>query len=258
VHCLAKNARLNGRHGKYERWSQCEICNQDYTDPAYSELAELWWKDVHSRSKQDNERILSALNLAISFSGRAKHHEAVEIIHDVLSVREEICGLQHPDTLKTRSLLGSLYVDLGQEAKAETLLRDVLIVQQTVLEAGHEDTLTTMSHLANSLYYQKRYAEAEQMVRKVLLVQKQVLGVEHKDTLTNMCNLANSLCEQGKYTQAEEMMREALLVQTRVLGLEHPNTLLSTENLNTLLRLQGKHNGQQVREHRSGQCYPRS
>lgn len=257
VLCLVKNAQEKGRNGEYDRWRKCEICNQDFTGHTFHKLANMWWKHVRNRSDEEDEWSLSAHNLATSLIDRRKHKKAVDIMQHVLTVQKEMYGFDHRHTLKTRSFLGRLLTDMDENAEAETLLRAVLIVQQRVLEAEHEETLTTLSTLAISLYYQEKYTEAEQMMREALLVQKQVLGVDHKDTLTNMSNLANSLCMQKKYTEAEEMMREALLVQKRVLGPEHPNTLLSTENLNTLLRLQGKCDGQQVRKHRSGQCYPR-
>lgn len=251
--CLVEDARTHGSEGNHTRWWQCPICDENWTGPAFVQLANLWWEVVENRAgtdaKYDREWLSCKQNLAESLSVIGKHKEAVTIILEVLTVKGEMYGFQHPDTLETKRFLGILRTKMGEHHVAEILLREVLFVQQSVLGAEHTETLTTESRLATSLHMQAKYQDAEEIVREVLKVQERVLGVEHKDTLTNRITLANSLWKRGKHTKAEEIMRDVLQVQTRVLGPEHPNTLSTTKNLNTLLC------SQQVRQHRSGRCF---
>jgi tetratricopeptide (TPR) repeat protein len=249
VHCLARNARESGKHGDYSRWWECELCKGDFTGPTFNELAETWWEKVmqdggedgEEDNEKENECLLSAQNLAMCLCNQENYTEAKDIMEYVLQERKKTNRVDHPNTLKTGSLLGRLLTNMGENTEAETLLRGVLSVQEKVLGAGHEDTLTTQSDLAILLCSQEKYKEAVEMVRKVLEVQEQVFGLKHADTLSNTNNLAISLCMQGNYTEAKEIMSKVLEVQTRVLGPEHPNTLLTTKNLETLLHLQRKH-----------------
>jgi len=177
---------------------------------------------------------------------------------EVLALKQQVLGAEHPSTLNTA---GNLALSLNRQGKydeAEKMQREVLALRNRVLGAEHRDTLTAAGNLAASLNRQGKQDEAVAMEREVLVVEKRVLGCrasghveyrgqscsipqsprkvlavskrvlrgsEHPDMLIAAGNLAASLARQGKYDEAEKMEREVLALRKQVLGAEHPDTL---------------------------------
>jgi tetratricopeptide (TPR) repeat protein len=158
------------------------------------------------------------------------------------SLRKEVLGPEHPDTLTSISNLAGVLVLQGKYEDAETINRQTLALREKVLRREHLDTLTSTSNLALVLGSQGKYEDAETMNRKTLAQREKVLGLEHPDTLTSMSNLALVLGSQGKYEDAETMNRKTLARREKVLGLEHPDTLMSVYCLAYLLAKQHRVN----------------
>ena len=172
---------------------------------------------------------------------QGRYNLACERVLDALSTRENILGLEHPDTLTSMNNLAMVLRYQGKYGTAEEKLRRALELRKKVLGPKHPDTLTGMSNLALVLRSQGKYEEAEEMDRRTLELREKVLGREHPDTLTSMNNLAEVLDSQGKYGAAEEMHRRGLELSEKVLGPEHPDTLSSMNNLALVFRSRGKY-----------------
>jgi tetratricopeptide (TPR) repeat protein len=157
------------------------------------------------------------------------------------SLRKDVLGPEHPDTLTSMSNLASVLDRQGKYKEAEPINRQTLAQREKVLGPEHPDTLTSMGNLALVLRRQGKYEEAEAMNRQELECTKKVLGPEHPHTLTSMGNLASVLRSRGKYEEAEAMNRQTLAQQEKVLPPEHPHTLASMSNLALVLRRQGKY-----------------
>jgi tetratricopeptide (TPR) repeat protein len=157
------------------------------------------------------------------------------------SLRKEVLGPEHPDTLTSMSNLALVLGSQGKYEDAEAMNQQTLARREKVLGLEHLDTLTSMSNLALVLGRQGKYEDAEAMNRQTLARREKVLGPEHPDTLTSMSNLALVLGNQGKYEDAEAMNRQTLARYKEVLGPEHPFTLTSMSNLALVLDSQGKY-----------------
>ncbi|KAK3688861.1 P-loop containing nucleoside triphosphate hydrolase protein [Podospora appendiculata] len=149
-----------------------------------------------------------------------------------LDGREEVLGLEHPDTLRSVSSLASVLQAQGKYKEAEQMSRRALGGREKVLGLEHPSTLTS-----------GKYKEAEQMNRRALGGREKVLGLEHPDTLTSYEEAEQinrralggkekvlgpehpETLGSGKYEEAEQMNRRALGGSEKVLGLEHPFTL---------------------------------
>ncbi|KAF2831501.1 kinesin light chain 1 [Ophiobolus disseminans] len=156
-------------------------------------------------------------------------YTAAEASHrQVSSLREEVLGPEHPDTLTSMSNLALVLNSQGKYKEAEAMNRQTLAWREKVLGPKHPDTLTSLSNLARVMDSQGKYEEAEAMNRQELeCTKKKVLGPEHPYTLTSMSNLAQVLNSQGKYKEAEAMNRQTLARREKVLGPEQPDTLTS-------------------------------
>jgi CHAT domain-containing protein/Tfp pilus assembly protein PilF len=144
---------------------------------------------------------------------------------------ERILGLEHPNTLTSRSILADVYANLGDYAKAKELFAQVLEARERVLGPEHPDTLTSRNNLAGVYYRLGDYAEARKLFAQVLEARERVLGPEHPDTLTSRHNLAGVYDDLGDYAKARELYTQVLEARERILGLEHPDTLNSRNNL---------------------------
>jgi tetratricopeptide (TPR) repeat protein len=175
--------------------------------------------------------------------GSLGQYASAETSHrKALSLRKDVLGPEHPDTLTSMSNLALVLDRQGKYEEAEAMNRQTLAGYEKVLGPEHPHTLTSMSNLASVLGRQGKYEEAEAMHRQELAIFKKVMGPEHPDTLTSMGNLAGVLDSQGKYEEAEAMNRQTLAQRENVLGPEHPDTLTSVYCLAYLLGKQHRVN----------------
>ncbi|KAF2621980.1 kinesin light chain 1 [Macroventuria anomochaeta] len=169
-------------------------------------------------------------------------YSAAETTHrQALSLREEVLGEKHPDTLMSMNNVATALSGQGQYIKAEKMLRKTLELREEVLGEKHPSTLVSMNNLAVALNEQGDYAEAEKMHRETFKLRKGVLGEKHPDTLVSMNNVATALSGQGQYIKAEKMLRKTLELREEVLGEKHPSTLAGMNNLAEALSSQGKY-----------------
>jgi tetratricopeptide (TPR) repeat protein len=82
--------------------------------------------------------------------------------------REEVLGIEHPDTLTSVSNLGLVLERQGKYEEAEAMCRRALEEREKVLGVEHPHTLTSVSQLGSVLERQGKYEEAEAMHRRDL------------------------------------------------------------------------------------------
>lgn len=176
------------------------------------------------------------------------YSRAEPLLAKAVDSQTQVLGLQNPDTLRSRSLLGWNLRKEGHYAEADNLYRKTLDMQRRVLGAEHPDTLSTMSRLSDVLAREGQLPESEQLARETFETRRRALGPEHPDTLIAMVNLANTLeqrhwwdGETKPILEAEDLCSKAIAIQSRLLGPEHPDTLNSRISLGMGLSLQGRY-----------------
>ncbi|KAF2180627.1 TPR-like protein, partial [Zopfia rhizophila CBS 207.26] len=183
--------------------------------------------------------LLERSGLCLLSDGR--YTEAEEQLVQVMEIRKDALGKEHPDTLTSLSNLAWALRNQGKQKEAEAMDRRALERRERVLGNEHPGTLTSLSNLALVLRNQGKYEEAGVMSRRALEGRKKMLEKEHPDTLGSVRNLACLLNDQGKYQEAEAMSRRALEGREKVLGNNHSDTLRSINDLALILRNQGKY-----------------
>ncbi|HUU98855.1 MAG TPA: tetratricopeptide repeat protein [Phycisphaerae bacterium] len=159
-------------------------------------------------------------------------------------IRRKELGDEHPDTLRSRSVLAGLLTSQHKYAQAEALARRTAETQSRVLGAEHPDTLASRNRLGVALRRQDtpdKLAEAESIHGRTLEIQQRMLGDRHIDTLRSQVNLGSVYQAQARYGLAEKVLGEALEVERRVLGDEHPEVTRAMNNLALTLERQGKY-----------------
>jgi len=152
-----------------------------------------------------------------------------------------IDGPADPETLRTKSDLGFIYVQEGRAADAEKLLRQTLHDQETIFGREHLDTLFTMSNLSFALEEGGKFDEAIRLARELYETELRIYGAEDRHTLTAMDSLAVMLGMTGKLEESENLERQAIEAQKGVRGADNLSVLNSMANLGDTLYLMGKY-----------------
>ena len=150
----------------------------------------------------------------------------------ISSIRKEVSGEEHPDTLRSDYELARSWKRQGQiKDTTLALAHKTLVIRRRVLGAEHPDTLKSMDSVAESYGMLGQYQEAADLVTETLELRKRVLRAEHPDILQSMNSLAVSYDNLGRFQRAADLKAETLTLRKRVLGAEHPDTLESMNDL---------------------------
>ncbi|KAF2818138.1 kinesin light chain 1 [Ophiobolus disseminans] len=231
---VASTAWLH-KHEEWASWTNIVVNRLEELVPwGGHEGKEVWAPylshAVHTAGHEDTVKGIAMASLLYRV-GRCQtslgQYAAAEVSYrQALSLRKEVLGHEHPDTLMSMNNLAAVLDSQGKYEEAEKMHRQTLARYEKVLGHEHPSTLTSMNNLAQ---------EAETMHRQTLARYEKVLGHEHPSTLISMNNLALVLDRQGKYEEAETMHRQTLARKEKVLGHEHPDTLTSVYCLAHLL-----------------------
>jgi serine/threonine protein kinase/tetratricopeptide (TPR) repeat protein len=157
------------------------------------------------------------------------------------TLRKQVLGDEHPDTLRTATELVLLHRRQGHYPEAEALATSVLEIQRRVRGEEHADTGNAMSSLHGLYQDQQKYALAEPLATGALEISRRTNGEESPETLTRMNNLALLYQSMGKLEEAEPLLSSALAIRRRVSGAEHPETLTLMNNLASQLYRRGRY-----------------
>ncbi len=136
-------------------------------------------------------------------------NEAEENLRRALTLRREVLGPNHTNTLVAQEKLAWLLVGgVRKFDEGESLSRETWLARKNVLGPDHPDTLDSMDTYGTALTNQRKLDEAEKIYRQCLKDRERILGSDHFDTLTTKGNLAGAIAEAGRWLEAEPMIRE--------------------------------------------------
>ena len=199
-----------------------------------------WQIGLKQQYYDDDGNKCSKFALVMKENGDCKNAEELEV--QVMDIRKQVLGAEHPGTLTIMSNLADTYWNQGRWDEAEQLQVQVMDMSKKVPNAEHPGTLTTMSNLAMIYLNQGRWDEAEQLQVQGMNMSKKVVGAGHPDTLTIMSNLALTYFNQGRWNEAEQLQVQVMDMSKKVLGAEHPGTLKNMSNLAYTYQNQGRWN----------------
>jgi tetratricopeptide (TPR) repeat protein len=167
----------------------------------------------------------------IYLSEQGSYTMAEPLHQQVLAIREQQLGPEHPDTATTLDNLAGVYRTQGRYAEAELLYYRARIVREKVLGSEHVDTARTFNNLALLYRDQGRYIEAESLYQRARDIREKAYGPDHPDTARTLDTLAGVYRIQGRYAEAEPLYRRALAVYEKAFGHDYPDTAATLNNL---------------------------
>ncbi|KAK8029422.1 hypothetical protein PG993_010713 [Apiospora rasikravindrae] len=214
-----------------ETWQKCE----EYL--VHAQHAGTW-ASLH----QGEEKVATLLMRVSGYLfDRGRWAEKGPVVETALSLRSQVLGKTHSDTIRSLAELATTYHQQGRYIKAEKTHLEVLTLRREVLGEKDPETIESMASLATVYYAQGRFEEDEKMCKKVLPLQQEVLGVKHPVTIGSMASLAAALHAQGVYELAEKIILRVLLLRRDVLGNVHPDTIESMASLAATYHQQEKY-----------------
>ena len=200
--------------------------------------------DEGALARQPEVEVTVRMTLGRTYQALGLYAAAEIHLRAAEAIRTSGLGAEHPDTLRSRSVLAGVLTSQHKYAQAEALARRTAETQSRVLGAEHPDTLASRDRLGVTLRRQDtpdKLAEAESIHGRTLEIQQRVLGDRHMDTLRSQVNLGSVYQAQARYGLAEKVLGEALEVERRVVGDEHPEVTRAMNNLALTLERQGKY-----------------
>jgi tetratricopeptide (TPR) repeat protein/tRNA A-37 threonylcarbamoyl transferase component Bud32 len=156
------------------------------------------------------------------------------------SVGEKFAG-QPLTEAEIRTIMGSIFQELGKLEAAEDQHRAALGIRRSLLGEDHLDTLASRQHLGSALSKQGFPLRARVHAQKAFEGRKRILGPEHPETLESMALVARTIWGRFNYRDAESMYRQLLEIRQRTLGESHPQALLASAFVATAVARQGRY-----------------
>ncbi len=165
---------------------------------------------------------------------------AIRQLGIALELREHALGLDHPDTLSSRTNLAVVYTDAGRIADAIRLHEETAKLAAVKLGADDPFTLNSRTSLAVSYLAAGRIADAIRIHEETLKIKEAKLGVDHLDTLTTRGNLASAYRAGSRIAEAIALGEKNLNLREAKVGPDHPDTFDSRNMLAEAYRSAGR------------------
>lgn len=245
---LEQNKIQNTNKLKLENESIAKLCNnyaiyyENFGNLTLSEKYKLIFYHICKNTKEiDLELLGSSLNnLAFLYYLQSRYDEAEPLFKEAIKIREEVLGINHPETAKSYNNLGLLYFVQGKYNDAEYLYKKALDIREEIFKTDHLDKAISYNNLGLLLHKKEEYEAAEILFEKTIGMKERLLGEDHPSTAISYNNLANLYLSQKRYEKAEDLYKKALNIRTTILGKEHPYTITSNNDLAKLYMVQEK------------------
>ncbi|KAA8643699.1 uncharacterized protein ATNIH1004_010473 [Aspergillus tanneri] len=130
-------------------------------------------------------------NLASTYMNQGRWKEAEELGVQVMELRKQVLGPEHPHTLTSMAILASTYTNQGRWKEAEELEVQVIKLRKQVLGPEHPDTLTSMNNLACTWKLLGKVEDALALMEKCAELRRKLLGPDHPHAISSSNALSN-------------------------------------------------------------------
>lgn len=195
----------------------------------------------------DHPDTLDALHMVVTdqvylAQDEAAFRQADAALAHLIATRERVLGVNHADTIASKTLLVRLLAKEGNAAtdpqamhrymaRAIALEQAILASHQRVLGEDNPKTLMAHGSLANLLSYDGQYARALAEARLTLAGQTRVLGADHPIVFATDNLLGDIEAAAGHWAAARDPYEKALAGRDRVLGVADAHTIETASRL---------------------------
>jgi len=152
-----------------------------------------------------------------------------------VEVREQVRGLDHPDTARALNNLAGYLWEEGLFEEAGPLFEWALAIREKSLGPEDLETAQSLNNLAFFLRTQGELDRALPLCRRGLDIREKVLGPDHLDTALSYEGLAALLEQKGDIEAARPLYERSLETREKILGIANPTTAASVRSLAAVL-----------------------
>ena len=236
--CLAEQAKILNDEGeannlspkgRWERWSTCSLCKQDYHGVVACALGWACWKTYVGRPESDPVRMSAMRQVANGLAAVDHDEDALTVEEAQLSLMRRL-DYSEEGLLTMQENLAVSYARLGRVEEALLMQRDVYSGRMKLDGEEHARTFLAANNMASSLMHLQRFGEVKALMRKTMPVARRALGDSRDLTLRMRKIYAEALYKDPGATPDD--LREAVTTiedveraARRVLGGSHPAVL---------------------------------
>lgn len=174
-------------------------------------------------------QLLSAIGQ--TYLGLGLHPKAAAVFQRTVKLKENEFGVDHPNTLESKSKLGFALLYAEQLNVAVEVNEETWKQMKRVLGEDDLRTIRVANDLGQAYGMLGRLDESLALLKHVLKVRSEKLGPEHGQTMETMCTLASCFHAIGKPEEALPLLKEVFATRLEKLGPEHPQTLQMMNDL---------------------------
>ncbi len=158
---------------------------------------------------------------AILLGDLGKHEEALEIRYRTYEIQAAVYGQEAPITLVSLFNLGSIYFNMENYQKADSINLYILDHFRRIFGDYHNYTVSTLFNLSNSYFSQGQYDRALEFQKLVLEADIENMGKNHPFVAGTLRALGRTYMSMNQMDKAEELFYQALDVYRHNFGEQH-------------------------------------
>ena len=127
---VACRAEVAKQSGIARDWYQCTTCGLDFTGAMEIGLSEERVRFLADRPEDDMDRLEALSYLGCALARQGRYAEGELLSRETLATERRVLGTEHPQTLRTATVLASILCGTHKNAEAERLSRTTLAIQR--------------------------------------------------------------------------------------------------------------------------------
>jgi tetratricopeptide (TPR) repeat protein len=160
-----------------------------------------------------------------------KTSKAVQLLEQVVKIREQILAEDHPNRLTSQHELARAYLANGQVKEAVQLLEYVIKIREQIQAEDHPDRLASQHELAGAYLANGQVKEAVQLLEYVIKIREHILAEDHPHRLDSQHELARAYQANGQVKEAVQLLEHVVKIEEQILAEDHPDRLASQHEL---------------------------
>ncbi|SLM40558.1 Tetratricopeptide-like helical domain [Lasallia pustulata] len=191
--------------------------------------------------KSPSRELLAVYDLQgenLGYLGKSK--EAVQLLKQVVEIRESMLAESHPDRLASQHALAGAYEANGQVKEAVKLLEQVVKIEESTLAESHPDRLASQHALAGAYEANGQVKEAVKLLEQVVKIEESTLAESHPSRLASQHALAGAYEANGQVKEAVKLLEQVVKIEESTLAESHPSRLASQHALAIAYRANGQ------------------
>ncbi|CAG7851691.1 SubName: Full=Uncharacterized protein {ECO:0000313/EMBL:CCA68726.1} [Serendipita indica DSM 11827] len=205
----------------------------DDCDTRFRVLSEIYEKIRSQYGDKDVRTSRIALELADAYGEVEDVEKMEEMEREAVSIREELLGRDHLETLTALANLASTLNDKGEYDESLKIREEVLATAIRTTGPTSRRSADAMEALAATYNCLNRFKDQGQYMEKLLIsvidILKESLGQIHQYTIETMADLSDCYGSQERHEEASKLQKEILHLERSAYGMQHEGTLSTME-----------------------------